>query len=59
VTASTYAGNFRTTFAVSLTERTRSGRTTFVIGSGSARIEASSFNGSVEFRRPGQPVRGG
>jgi DUF4097 and DUF4098 domain-containing protein YvlB len=60
VTASTYAGDFRTTFPISLTERTRTGRATFMIGSGSARIEASSFNGTIEFRRPGEPVgRGG
>jgi DUF4097 and DUF4098 domain-containing protein YvlB len=58
VTASTYAGDFRTTFPVSITERSRTGRTTFMIGSGSARIEASSFNGSVEFRRPGEPAGG-
>jgi hypothetical protein len=55
VSASTYAGEFRTTFPVAITERTRNGRSTFVIGSGSARIEVSSFNGSIEFRRPGQP----
>jgi hypothetical protein len=60
VTASTYAGDFRTTFAVAITERTRNGRSTFVIGGGAARIEVSSFNGSIEFRRPGQPPgRGG
>jgi hypothetical protein len=58
VTASTYAGDFRTTFPVPITERTRTGRTTFMIGSGSARIEASSFNGSIEFRRPGEPAGG-
>jgi DUF4097 and DUF4098 domain-containing protein YvlB len=58
VTASTYAGDFRTTFPIAITERTRTGRTAFMIGSGSARIEASSFNGTVEFRRPGQPAGG-
>lgn len=60
VTASTYVGEFRTTFPIAITERTRNGRSTFVIGAGGARIEVSSFNGSIEFRRPGQPPgRGG
>jgi DUF4097 and DUF4098 domain-containing protein YvlB len=58
VTASTYAGDFRTTFPIAITERTRTGRTAFMIGSGSARIEASSFNGTIEFRRPGEPAGG-
>jgi hypothetical protein len=58
VNVSTYNGRYRTTFPISVTETGPDRRFTFVIGSGSARIEASSFNGNIEFRRPGEP-RGG
>lgn len=52
VTVGTFNGTFRSAFPVSLTETGADRRFTFVIGGGSARIEASSFNGNVELRRP-------
>jgi len=54
-TVSTYNGEFRSAFPISLTGTSGDRRRTFVIGTGSARIEASSFNGNVEFVRPGAP----
>jgi DUF4097 and DUF4098 domain-containing protein YvlB len=54
VTVSTYNGRYTSSFPVSITETGPDRRYTFVIGTGSARIEASSFNGNIEFRRPGR-----
>lgn len=58
VSVSTYNGNFATDFPVSITGMGSDRRFTFVLGTGSARIDASSFNGNVELRRPGQPPSG-
>lgn len=58
VSVSTYNGRYSSTFPVTITASGRDRSYTFLMGNGSARIEASSFNGNVELRRPGEP-RGG
>jgi hypothetical protein len=55
VSVSTYNGRYRSTFPISVSRVGPDRRVTFVVGNGSARIEASSFNGNIEFHRPGQP----
>ena len=55
VSVSTYNGRYTSSFPVQVTQMGADRRSTFVLGNGSARIEASSFNGNIEFRRPGQP----
>lgn len=56
VSVSTYNGRYSSTFPVQVTQMGADRRSTFQIGSGSARIEVSSFNGNISFRRPGQPT---
>ena len=53
VSLSTFNGDFDFDFPVTLTE-TRGGdkRFGFTLGTGSARIELSSFGGTIRLRRP-------
>lgn len=57
VSVSTFNGEFESDFPITLTE-TRSGgkRFTFVLGSGSARIELDSFGGTIRLKRPGTVI---
>jgi hypothetical protein len=55
VTVSTFNGRYSASFPIQVTRIGADRRFTFVVGSGSARVEASSFNGNIAFRRPGQP----
>jgi hypothetical protein len=52
ISVSTFNGDFDSSFPVSVTE-TKRRRFTFSIGSGSARVELSTFNGDIKLRRPG------
>jgi DUF4097 and DUF4098 domain-containing protein YvlB len=52
ITVSTFNGDFDSSFPVSVTE-TKRHRFSFTIGSGSARLELSTFNGDIKLRRPG------
>jgi hypothetical protein len=55
VSVSTYNGRYSSTFPIQVTQMGSDRRFTFLVGNGSARIEASSFNGNISFRRPGEP----
>lgn len=55
VAVRTYNGSFRSTFPVKLSEETPRRRFSLTLGSGSARVELESFNGSISLRRPGEP----
>jgi DUF4097 and DUF4098 domain-containing protein YvlB len=55
ISLSTFNGRYSASFPIQVTRMGPDRRFTFVLGSGSARIEASSFNGNIAFRRPGQP----
>ncbi len=53
VSVSTFNGDFETDFPVTLTESRGGGkRFGFTLGTGSARIELSSFGGTIRLRRP-------
>lgn len=54
-TASTFNGTLQTAFPVTLHEAKEGKEFTFTLGSGGARIEMESFNGTMSIRRPGQP----
>jgi DUF4097 and DUF4098 domain-containing protein YvlB len=51
-TASTFNGTLHTTFPVTLHEAKEGKEFTFTLGSGGARIELESFNGTMTIRRP-------
>lgn len=53
-TASTFNGSLHTAFPVTLHEAKEGKEFTFTLGSGGARIELESFNGTMSIRRPGQ-----
>jgi DUF4097 and DUF4098 domain-containing protein YvlB len=53
-TASTFNGTLHTAFPVTLHEAKEGKEFTFTLGSGGARIELESFNGTMSIRRPGQ-----
>ena len=57
VSVSTFNGEFESSFPVTLTEIRPGQRLTFTLGSGSARLELESFNGTIELRRAGQAPR--
>jgi DUF4097 and DUF4098 domain-containing protein YvlB len=48
----TYQGQVRSAFPVALNGMGADRRFTFVLGDGSARVEAASFNGNIEMARP-------
>jgi DUF4097 and DUF4098 domain-containing protein YvlB len=52
IAVSTFNGDFDSSFPVSVTE-TKRHRFSFTIGSGSARVELSTFNGDISLRRLG------
>lgn len=53
LSVSTFAGEFEADFPVTLTETSSGGkRFSFVLGSGSARVELESFGGTIHLRRP-------
>jgi DUF4097 and DUF4098 domain-containing protein YvlB len=52
LSVSTFNGDFDSSFPVSVTE-TKRHRFSFTIGSGSARVDLSTFNGDIRLRRPG------
>jgi hypothetical protein len=54
-TASTFNGTLETGFPVTLREAKEGKEFSFTLGSGGARIELESFNGTMSIRRPGQP----
>lgn len=54
-TASTFNGTLETGFPVTLREAKEGKEFSFTLGSGGARIELESFNGTMRIRRPGQP----
>lgn len=53
VSVATFSGSFDSSFPVTLKDKTRH-RFNFTLGSGSARLELESFDGSIRLRRPGQ-----
>ena len=53
-TASTFNGTLHTTFPVTLREAKEGKEFTFTLGSGGARIELESFNGTMSIRRADQ-----
>ena len=55
VTVSSFNGRYSASFPIQVTGMGPDRRMRFTIGNGSARVEASSFNGNIAFRRPGQP----
>jgi DUF4097 and DUF4098 domain-containing protein YvlB len=57
VDVSTYNGEFETDFPVMLT-RTSRNRFSFVLGSGSGRLNLESFQGTIRLHRPGAPIQG-
>ena len=55
VSVSTNNGRYTSSFPIQVTQMGSDRRFTFEIGNGGARIDASSYNGNISFRRPGQP----
>ena len=55
VTVSSFNGRYSASFPIQVTGMGPDRRMRFTVGNGSARVEASSFNGNIAFRRPGQP----
>jgi hypothetical protein len=56
VEVSTYNGEFDAGFPVPLTRISRN-RFSFVLGSGSARLNLESFQGTIRLHRPGETTR--
>jgi len=54
-TASTFNGTLETGFPVTLQEAKEGKEFSFTLGSGGARIDLESFNGTMSIRRSGQP----
>jgi DUF4097 and DUF4098 domain-containing protein YvlB len=52
----TFSGEFASAFPVSVTGSSRGRRVQFSLGSGSARIELKSFQGTIHLYRSGSPV---
>src|SRR5258705_7224282 len=59
VSISTYNGEFESEFPVTFTGTKHRKQFTFMIGSGTARIELESFQGAIQLRRPGSPSGSG
>ncbi len=53
VSVATFSGSFDSCFPVTLKNKTKH-RFTFILGSGSARLELESFDGAINLCRPGQ-----
>ena len=54
VSVSTFNGRLDTSFNVNVKEASNRKRMTFVMGSGSARLDLETFGGNVRLRRPGE-----
>lgn len=54
-TASTFNGTLETGFPVTLREARQGKQFSFILGSGDARVELESFNGTMRIRRSGEP----
>jgi DUF4097 and DUF4098 domain-containing protein YvlB len=54
--AATFSGDFVSAFPVSITGSSRGRRVQFSLGTGSARIELKSFQGTIHLYRSGSPV---
>lgn len=55
VSVATFSGDFNADFPVELKETRHGKRFSFTLGSGAARLELESFQGSIHLRRPGNP----
>ena len=55
VSVATFDGEFETTFHAQVTELRKGRRFSMTLGSGSARLELESFDGSIRLQRPGDP----
>jgi DUF4097 and DUF4098 domain-containing protein YvlB len=55
VSVSTFNGKLDTSFNVNVKEVSNRKRFSFVIGSGSAKLDLETFGGDVRLRRPGEP----
>lgn len=55
VDVSTFNGQLEAGFPISITEAQRGKQFRFTLGSGGARIELQSFNGTIRLQRPDQP----
>jgi hypothetical protein len=51
VTVSTFSGDFETDFPVTLTQTQKRGRMNFTLGTGGARLDLESFDGTVALRK--------
>ncbi|HEX6558613.1 MAG TPA: hypothetical protein VF021_04105 [Longimicrobiales bacterium] len=56
VGVSTFNGAFDASFPISLSDVSSKKRYSFVIGSGSARLDLESFGGDIHLRRPGEAL---
>lgn len=54
VSVATISGDVRASFPLPPRDETRSRRFSYVLGSGSARVELETFSGDVHLRRPGE-----
>lgn len=57
VSVATFSGEFSSEFKVQLNDTRHGKRFNFTLGTGAARIELESFQGSIRLRRPGSPDR--
>ena len=53
VSVATFSGEFYSEFPIQMSEQRRGKRFNFTLGTGGARIELESFQGSIRLRRPG------
>jgi hypothetical protein len=51
VSVRAFEGEFQSVFAVDMTKGSRGKRFTFVLGSGSARLDVETFRGTISLRR--------
>jgi len=54
VSVATFSGDFSSSFPLQLSETRRGKRFSFTLGTGKARVELESFQGSIQLRRPGE-----
>lgn len=57
VSVRTFGGAFESSFPVKVPDASRGKRLNFTLGSGSARLELETFNGTIRLRRPGSVGR--
>jgi putative adhesin len=56
VSVSTFSGEFESEFPVTFTGTRHKKQFSFMLGSGSARVDLESFQGGIQLRRPGSPA---